>query len=140
MSLVLDTSMALAWCFLDERTDGATAVLQRITDDGAHVPSLWHLEIGNALQVAVRRGRITLAFRDETLTDLSALPIIVDAETDQHAWLGTLALAEKFQLTLYDAAYLELAHRMRLPLASYDEALQKSARGLGVALIGSQEE
>jgi predicted nucleic acid-binding protein len=138
VSLVLDTSMSLAWCFLDERPESAVAVLNQVTDTGALVPALWHLEIANALQAAVRRGRISTAFRDETLSDLAALPITVDNETDRHAWRGTLGLAERFDLTLYDAAYLELAHRTRLPLASLDVPLWKAAEAVGVRVIGGR--
>ena len=136
MSLVLDTSMSLAWCFVDERPESAVAVLMQVTENGAVVPSLWHLEIANALQVAVRRGRITTTFRDATLGDLGALPIAVDDETERHAWRATLGFAERFDLSLYDAAYLELAHRTRLPLASLDKDLVKAAEMLGVRVLG----
>ena len=136
MSLVVDSSMTLAWCFEDERTDHATAVLRQVAEQGALVPSLWHLEVANGLQTAIRRGRITPTFRDSTLTDLGTLSISVDAQTEHLAWSTTLQLAERFQLTLYDAAYLELAHRTGLVLASLDGALCRAATALGVPLIG----
>lgn len=82
MSLVVDSSMALAWCFEDERTDHATAVLRQVAEQGALVPSLWHLEVANGLQTAIRRGRITPTFRDSTLTDLGTLSISVDDQTE----------------------------------------------------------
>lgn len=136
MTLVLDTSMTLAWIFPGEGSAAADRVLDRIVAGGARVPSLWRLEVANALQTAVRRRRIDAAFRDAALLDLQALPITVDAETDRRAWTDTLRLAERYQLTLYDAAYLELALRQRLALASLDQALCAAARHAGVDVTG----
>ena len=132
MSLVIDSSITLAWFFEDERSDRADNVMRQVVKAGAVVPSLWRLEIANALQSAVRRKRITSVFRDASLADLSSFPIAVDSETDRHAWGTTLTLAERCQLTLYDAAYLELAQRLRLPLASLDQELRAACRALGV--------
>ena len=134
MSLVLDSSMALAWLFEDENSDQATNVLLQVTEIGATVPSLWRLEVANALQMAVRRGRIDAEFRDASLADLAALSIVVDSETDYQAWSTTLHLAGYCKLTLYDAAYLELAQRLNLPLATLDQALVNAAAGIGVTL------
>jgi predicted nucleic acid-binding protein len=134
LSLVLDSSMALAWCFADERSYVATEVLQRVSVDGATVPALWHLEIANGLLVAERRGRVSADFRHQTLADLAVLAIHVDAETPRRAWHATSELAERFGLTPYDAAYLELAERTGLPLATRDAALAQAAATLGVAL------
>lgn len=134
MSLVLDASLAVAWLFDDECTPAIDAVLSRVAAAGARVPGLWRLEVGNALQTAVRRGRIDAAFRDQALRRLGALPIAVDPATDAHAWTTTLQLADRFGLTVYDAAYLELAQRDALPLASLDHALRAGARTLGLTL------
>lgn len=82
------------------------------------MPSLWRLEVANSLQTGVRRGRISAEFRDAALTDLALLNMAIDPDTDTFAWSATLRLAERFGLTLYDAAYLELAHRLTLPLTS----------------------
>ena len=131
MSLVLDASLALAWLFEDECTPAVDAVLTRVAAAGARVPALWRLEVGNALQTAIRRRRIDAAFRDQALQRLAALPITTDSDTDIHAWTTTLALADRFGLTLYDAAYLELAQRRALPLVSLDEALREAAHKLG---------
>lgn len=133
MSLVLDASVALAWCFQDEVSARAERALDAVAQSGGYVPSLWRLEVANALQMAVRRSRMTTAQRDQALEDLSGLAITVDAETEAYAWSTTLKLAERFNLTLYDAAYLELAQRRSLPLASLDEALCVAAQGLGLA-------
>ena len=134
MSLVLDSSITLAWFFEDERSERADGVMRQVASKGAVVPSLWRLEIANAFQSAVRRKRISAAFRDASFADLRSFPIAVDSETDRHAWGATLALADRSRLTLYDAAYLELAQRLRLPLASLDQGLRAACRTLRVAL------
>jgi predicted nucleic acid-binding protein len=134
LSLVIDSSITLAWLFEDEGTPQADAVMRQVAEAGAVVPSLWRLEVANGLQSAVRRKRIDVAFRDASIADLHSLPIAVDTETDRNAWGTTLTLAERCRLTLYDAAYLELAQRLRLPLASLDTELRAAGRALGVAL------
>jgi predicted nucleic acid-binding protein len=90
--------------------------------------------VANALQMAVRRRRIDATYRDSTIAALRSLPIITDPETDRHAWGSTLILAERCQLTLYDAAYLELAQRFALPLATLDHQLRKAAKSVRVPL------
>ena len=136
MSLILDASMALSWYFADEQTDAADTILDRVAEQGAVVPSLWRLEVANALQVSVRRKRFDVAFRNRALLQLSQLNIAVDPDTDTNAWSATLQLSDQFQLTLYDAAYLELAQRRALPLASLDRPLRKAAGALGIELLG----
>ena len=136
MSLVIDSSIALAWLFEDERSAVADEVLLQVTESGAVAPSLWKLEVANGLQMAVRRKRIDAAFRDASLADLRALVVAVDDETDQQAWRSTLQLAERWRLTLYDAAYLELAQRLGLPLATLDRELRAAGASLGLALLG----
>ena len=84
------------------------------------MPGLWRLEVANVLEMGVRRGRHNASFSEATLDDLALLPIQVDGETDRHAWGETLRLAERHQLTLYDAAYLELAMRRKAALATLD--------------------
>lgn len=133
MTMVIDSSVTLAWFFDDERTDRADALMRQVAKTGAVVPSLWRLEIANALQSAVRRKRISAAFRDASIADLRSFPISVDSETDRQAWATTLSLAERCTLTLYDAAYLELAQRLRMPLASLDQDLRAACRTIGVA-------
>jgi predicted nucleic acid-binding protein len=133
MTMVIDSSVTLAWFFDDERTDRADALMRQVAKTGAVVPSLWRLEIANALQSAVRRKRISAAFRDASIADLRSFPISVDSETDRQAWATTLSLAERCTLALYDAAYLELAQRLRMPLASLDQDLRAACRTIGVA-------
>ena len=103
MSLVLDCSITLAWVYSDETTEPVRRVFELLRPSGAWVPGLWRLEVANVLQMGVRRKRHDAAFRDATLADLAQLPIQVDAEKDQHSWGATLHLAERHQLTLYDA-------------------------------------
>lgn len=137
MSLVLDCSVTLAWLLPDEHARPAQAVLDRIAVSRAWVPELWRLEVANSLQMAVKRGRIDAAFRDASLADLSLLNIQIDPDTSSFAWNDTLHLAETHALTLYDAAYLELAQRLGLPLASRDRDLRKAASACKIPLLGS---
>lgn len=136
MSLVIDSSITLAWFFEDEWSAAADTVLRQVAESGAVVPSLWRLEVANALQMAVRRQRVDARFRDASIADLRTLPIVIDADTDRQAWGSTLILAERCQLTLYDAAYLELAQRIGSPLASLDQPLRAAATAIGVTLTG----
>jgi predicted nucleic acid-binding protein len=135
MSLVIDSSVTLAWVYSEETTPAVSQVLQAVSAGGAWVPALWHLEVGNVLQMGVRRGRHDAAFRDATLSDLVLLPVSTDGDTEKHAWGATLRLAERHQLTVYDAAYLELAQRRRLPLATLDEELRAAAKREHVTLL-----
>jgi len=138
MSLVLDSSATLAWVYSDEATAAIRHVFNLVEEGGAWVPGLWRLEVANILEMGVRRGRHDAAFRDSTLADLALLPINLDAETDRQAWGATLRLAERHRLTLYDAAYLELAQRRGLPLATLDVDLRRAAVAEGMALLGSE--
>ena len=94
MSLVIDSSITLAWVYQEEATDPIRQVYDLVTSSGAWVPALWKLEVANVLQTGVLRSRTDADFRDATLADLALLPIFVDAETDSQAWGGTLRLAE----------------------------------------------
>jgi predicted nucleic acid-binding protein len=123
--------MTLAFLLPDERTAEAEKVLDRVVAEGAWVPSLWRLEVANSLSIAVKRGRIRQAYRDTMLQNLAMLDIRIDDETEKMAWAATLGLTDQFDLPLYDAAYLELAVRRNLPLATLDAALQKAARMIG---------
>ena len=135
MSLVLDASTTLAWYFDDETTPETDAVLEQVARAGAVVPSLWRLEVANAFQMALRRNRITRSYRDDVLAQLRDMPISIDPETDAQAWTATLSLSERFSLTLYDATYLELAHRQNLPLATRDQELRSAANSLEIKLF-----
>ena len=135
MSLAVDSSAVLAWVHGDERTPEIEAVFDRVVEEGAVVPHLWHLEVADSLTVAVRRKRVTQAFRDDVLKDLKELNISVDTGTAANAWGATVRLADLYGLTVYDAAYLELAQRLRLTLATLNRDLAKAARAAGVEIL-----
>ena len=139
MSLVIDASITMAWCFEDEATSATEEVLDLVVETNAIVPTIWRFEVGNALQMAIRRKRITEIFRDDALAKLLAMPISVDSETDVHAWTTAFRLSERFGLTLYDAAYVELAQRRSLPLATLDRDMRAAAHALAIPLLGATQ-
>ena len=136
MSLVVDASMAVAWLFSDERSELPQATLRRVATDGALVPSLWRLEIANVLRNAVRQKRCNAGYATRCFKRLGRLQIVIDPETDAHAWGRTRDLSAEHDLTVYDAAYLELAMRRRRTLASCDAALIRAGRKAGVDVLG----
>jgi predicted nucleic acid-binding protein len=135
MSVVLDASMAIGWLFTDEWAEAGRLVLRRVATEGALVPSLWRLEVANVLRNAIRRGRCDAGYADRCLSRLSRLPISVDGETDAQAWSATRRLSNAHDLTLYDAAYLELAMRRTRPLATRDADLVKAATAAGLEVL-----
>ncbi len=135
MTLVLDASMTISWLFEDEHTKAAHEVMRRVIAEGALVPSLWRLEVANVLRNAVRRHRCDANYADLSIARLGRLAIQSDQETDNHAWGITRILAGEENLTLYDAAYLELAIRKRATLASCDAALLSAASRHGLNTI-----
>jgi predicted nucleic acid-binding protein len=138
VSLVLDSSVTLSWCFKDERTEATQAVLHRVAEEGALVPTLWRFEVANGLQMGVRRKRIDRERRDLLLANLAGIEIAVDPDCDAQAWSASVRLADRHGLTLYDAVYLELAQRQRLELATLDSALLDAARTERVPVVGFQ--
>jgi len=133
--LVIDASVALAWCFSDERTEAAARLLDRLATEAASVPAIWHLEIANVLALSERRRRITPADSAEFIELLETLEIVIDEETPSRALGRVLDLAREEQLTAYHAAYLELAMRLGVPLASKDGDLCDAAERLGVSVL-----
>ena len=136
MTLVLDSSVTLAWVHNEETTPAVLHVLDLVIAGGAWVPSLWRIEVANVLEMSVRRNRMGSDLRNKALVNLSLLPISLDPETDRQAWGATLWLAERHRLTLYAAVYLELALRRTIPLASLDIDLRAAASAEGVKLLG----
>jgi predicted nucleic acid-binding protein len=128
--------MTMAAILPDEvNADVALGVIERVTVEGAVVPSLWRIEVGNALLMAERRNVI---LPDEGIvirSRLAALAIKTDDETNLHAWERTMELGKRHGLTLYDSTYLELALRLRLPLASLDKQLRRAASAEKVELL-----
>jgi predicted nucleic acid-binding protein len=133
--LVLDASVALSWCFKNEATEAADRVLEHLANQSACVPVIWHLEVANVLALSERRRRITPAGSAEFIAMLETLPIIVDDETPSRAFGRVLDLAREERLTAYDAAYLELAMRLGIPLASKDEDLCDAAERVGANVL-----
>jgi predicted nucleic acid-binding protein len=131
-SFVLDGSVILASVLPDEHSAYADEVVARLAREQAVVPAHWTLEFANGLLVAVRRGRIGDADRRSYLRDVSTFPIEFDSDTAAKAWSDTSELARHHGLTAYDAAYLELARRRRLPLATLDRDLASAAEAEGV--------
>lgn len=136
--VIIDSSVAIAWCFLDEKDDYSQSVLDALASEPAFVPDLWHLEVANTLVVGERRKRSTQAETVAWMSFLAALPITVDDETKAHAFANTTHLARSHNLSAYDAAYLELAMRRGLPLATLDEKLSIAAQASGVPLYVMQ--
>jgi len=132
---VIDASAALAWCFDDESTEATRALLDRFEDERAEVPSLWHLELANALAMGERHRRITPARTSEFIALIDGLPIVIDERTPNVALSTVLELSRREQLSAYDASYLELAMRRGVPLATKDNDLARAANHLGVSLL-----
>ncbi len=135
MACVLDVSATVAWCFADEATAASAALLDRLRRDEAWVPALWHFEVANVLLAAERRGRITVTLIDRFLTILGRLAIRSDPELECRLHGPVLGLARRYKLTVYDAAYLDIAARRDLPLATRDKDLRRAARAAKVTLI-----
>ena len=133
--IVVDASIALAWIMPDEDAPGAQTVLDAVVERGAFAPCLWPLEVANALYVASRRNRITAEQREAALTALADLPVRMEDGTPLLAWTTLSEIAGDLQLTVYDAAYLELALRKAMPLATLDEALKRAAASAGAELF-----
>lgn len=125
-TLVLDVSMALSWFIKDEFDARAEAVLALFPKAQALVPSLWVTEMTNALRTAERRRRLPQERVDQVLEDLVAFPIAVDP-SELVGMRRLLSLARQYDLTPYDAAYLDLAIRENVPLATRDAALERAA-------------
>jgi len=131
---VLDASVTMTWCFVDETTAYTEAVLESLTHHSALAPALWLLEVGNVLVVAERRGRMDRAGSTRFIALLEQLPIHIEQEVTPRAWREIIALAREHQLSTYDATYLQMAMRHGIPLATLDSALQKAAQRVGVEL------
>lgn len=134
--MVIDAALTLTWYFEDETTPETEAILDRVSEAGAVVHDLWRLEVANAFQAAVWRQRISPADRDKSLSELALLPITIDADSGTYAWTTTLELAVRFDLTIYEATYLELARRRSLPLATLNRTVRQAAAALDVPLLG----
>ncbi|MDN2580121.1 type II toxin-antitoxin system VapC family toxin [Aquibium sp. ELW1220] len=131
MTIVVDSSIALAWFLPDENSPLALDVLMQVTESGALVPQHFQVEFGNALVMAVRRKRIDRDYRRRTFERISGLELTIDRAGGDRMWTDTVELADEHGLTLYDGLYLELALRTGLPLATLDKRLAKAALDIG---------
>ena len=130
---VVDASVTLSWCFSDEGGALAEQTLDALQQDEVVVPAIWTLEVANVLLVAERRGRLTRADSEQFLALLENYPIIVDTHSAQAISGRILALGRDYGLSSYDAAYLELAMREGISLATTDAALLRAMSALGIS-------
>ena len=135
-SVVIDNSVFLAWCMGDEDEPAATSAMERVVESGGIVPRIWWYELRNALLMNERRGRISQQQVLDTLADSLEMGISID---EAHEESLLLDLARRFELSVYDAAYLETALRRSLPLATLDRRLRGAAEALGIALLHSRD-
>ncbi len=133
---VLDCSMTMAWCFEDEATTKTDALFESLDDLHALAPAIWPLEVGNVLAIAERRKRITRTKAQEILKTIQDLAIQVDHHPlPDYGLDAIMPLAWEHELTSYDAAYLELALRENIPLATLDASLKKVAKKISVPVL-----
>jgi len=113
-SIVLDCSVTISWFMDDEKPSISLDILNKISEIGVIVPIIWQLEVANVLLTSERRKRITKEQRQSALYALNELPITIDQSISKHVWNETIELAERYNLSLYDACYLELSLRLGL--------------------------
>ena len=133
--IVIDASVALAWCFPDEASDYADGVLVALEGRTAMVPTIWPVEIANALLVGERRKRIRQPEVRRFVELLKGLSILEDGQPFADTVSNILPLAREHDLSAYDAAYLDVAVRHGAPLATLDKALQKAGRAAGLKIF-----
>ena len=135
-AFVCDASVAIAGVADDEDAPECKGLLERAIMDGAFAPALWHHEVANILALKLRRRLISVEGRKRALESLRGISVTVDSVTfDSVEFDRTIALADEYRLTFYDAAYLELAIRLRAPLATLDGALRAAAQAEHVLLL-----
>ncbi len=131
-TIALDASIAMTWCYPDEQSDYAYRVLDALAHGSAIVPAHWRLEVANAILFGERKGRLSASDVLRFLSLVESLSLVTDPQTSPRSLTGTISLARTYRLTSYDAAYLELAIRDNLVLATLDAALRKAAQSAGV--------
>jgi predicted nucleic acid-binding protein len=133
---VIDASVTLAWCFADEASELADRVLDKLELEGVIAPAIWPLEVANGLRTAERRGRLDFADTARVRELLGSLPVTVEG-VDLASALGEVTdIARTLDLTAYDAAYVSIAARRGLALATIDDRLSRACTQAGVALVG----
>ena len=133
MPMILDNSVVCGWLLESQATAYSDAIAQRLQDDHAVAPPLLRLEYANVLRTACKRGRLTAQQAQDAIAQLAEVPVEIDAELPDAGQL--LALALRYDLSSYDAAYLDLALRRQLPVATQDVALAQAARLAGVGVV-----
>ena len=132
---VIDNSIVMTWCFIDEVIKYADAVLEILSEAEAVVPTIWSLEVVNMLLVAERRKRLRELHSVRFLSLLSQLPIHVEQAWPERSMNELLALGRANDLSSYDASYLDLAMRHGLPIATLDKKLAAAAKRMGVPIL-----
>ena len=135
MTLVIDASVALTWCFDDESAAVTEGIGRRVALETAVVPGIFHLELANILLLGERKRHITAEAISASLKRIDRMGIEDDEDTAANAWAATLELAQAEKLTSYDAAYLELALRLEADLATLDADLAEAARRRGLVVL-----
>jgi predicted nucleic acid-binding protein len=132
----VDASATMAWCFRDESVEWVEALFSQLTPQSrVLVPRHWSFEVANSFLIAMRRGRLAKPVLEQNFEVLRALPIYTDMTSDATIFTALVSLAERHRLSVYDAAYMELAMRSRLPLATLDDDLRSAAVSAGIAVL-----
>jgi predicted nucleic acid-binding protein len=135
-SFVVDASVAMTWFFKDEITPATKSLFDDLSTQQAIVPAWWYVEVANVIALAERKGRVNYEQTAAFVVALESADIVADDEAPARAFSHLLPLCRTHGLTSYDAMYLELAQRRKLPLATLDEPLRKAAKKLGIKLLG----
>jgi len=135
--IVIDASVALAWCFPDEASDYADSVLLALEKHAAIVPAIWAVEVTNALLVGERRKRLRRPEAWRFVELLKRLNIVQDSQVVTDAMSNILPLGHDYRLSAYDAAYLDVAVRRQIPIATLDSDLQKAALAAGIEIFNA---
>ena len=137
LPIVIDTSLTMAWCYDDEKTERSEALRERVGRSGAVVPAQWPIEVQNSLRVGERRGRVSPAEVQTFIAVIRAAPVEVDVRS-LSTFGDLLLLSRQHSVSPYDAAYIELALRRGLALATRDANMARGARALGVMLLDAR--
>ena len=137
-SVVIDASTALAWCFPEEASEYADGVLVSLKGKTMLVPAVWSLEVANVVLVGERQKRLAQPEIQRFTTLLENLSIVQDTQPVSENLANVMPLARKYRLSAYDAAYLELAVRRSVPIATLDDKLRKAAQKAGVKIFAGK--
>jgi predicted nucleic acid-binding protein len=133
--IVVDASVALAWCFPEEASEYADRILVALEGHAILIPPLWAVEITNAVLMAERRKRVKQPEIRRFVELLDALTVIMDSQSVAESVSNILPIAREYGLSAYDAAYLDVAARHGVPLATLDSALQRACRKAGIEIF-----